>query len=78
MTTALKTMFRLSVIVLIWAVAIVTEMALLFAGLVSQGHDKGRLITIALLVVLTPSIAYGLHIGINHLFGVVKRQPSER
>ena len=74
----MKTVIRICLIGVIWAMAIITEIALLFAGLVSQGHDKGRLISIALLVVIVPSLAYGLHIGVNKLFGQVKRQSADK
>lgn len=46
---------------LIWLIVAFTECFLLFAGLISQGHDKGRLISIAIAVIIVPVIGYGLH-----------------
>lgn len=45
----------------IWGMTAFIELFLLSAGLISQGHDKGRLISLAAAVIITPAIAYGLH-----------------
>ena len=48
-------------ITLIWLIVVFAEFFLLFAGLISQGHDKGRLISIAIAVIIIPVIGYALH-----------------
>ena len=44
-----------------WLVIALGEMLLLTAGLISPGHDKGRLIPIAFFVIILPVIGYGIH-----------------
>ena len=46
---------------IIWLVTAIIELSLLFAGLISQGHDRAKLIIIALVIVCLPALAYGLH-----------------
>ena len=60
--------FRNTLIALIWLMVILIELFLLFAGLISQGHDKGRLISIAVAVIIIPTIGYGAHMLVKKLF----------
>ena len=48
------------------------ELFLLFAGLISQGHDKGRLISIAVAVIIIPAIGYGAQLLVQKLFQSAK------
>ena len=52
---------KYTIMTLIWLIVLFAELFLLFAGLISQGHDKGRLISIAVAVIIIPVIGYGLH-----------------
>ena len=49
------------IITLIWLIAGLAELFVLSAGLLSDGHDRGRLIPLAIAVVIIPVIAYGCH-----------------
>ena len=49
------------IITLIWLFAGLAELFVLSAGLLSDGHDRGRLIPLAIAVVIIPVIAYGCH-----------------
>ena len=60
--------FRLILLTINWLIIILAEILLLTAGLVSPGHDKGRLIPIALMVIIMPLIGYGIARFINWLF----------
>lgn len=44
-----------------WLIIGLGEILLLTAGLISPGHDKGRLIPIAFFVIVLPVIGYGIH-----------------
>lgn len=57
--------FRYLSLTLTWAIVALTEIFLLTAGLVSQGHDKGRLIPIAFFVILVPALGYLVHRFVN-------------
>ena len=59
---------RLLLYSIIWLITAITEFSLLFAGLVSQGHDRFRLILIALAIVCLPVIAYLLHRAVRAIF----------
>jgi len=47
--------FRLLLLTINWLIIALAEILLLTAGLVSPGHDKGRLIPIAFLVIIMPN-----------------------
>ena len=64
--------FRNALIALIWLMVIFIELFLLFAGLISQGHDKGRLISIAVAVIIIPAIGYGAQLLVQKLFQSAK------
>lgn len=51
-----------------WLIVGLAELLLMTAGLVSQGHDKGRLIPIAFFVIVVPAIGYGVHRLITWFF----------
>lgn len=50
-----------------WVVIALAEMIVLMAGLIAPGHDKARLIPLALAVIILPVIGYGVHLFINWL-----------
>ena len=52
---------RYGLLTMNWLIIAFGELLLLTAGLVSQGHDKGRLIPIALAVIILPVMGYGIH-----------------
>lgn len=60
--------FRILLLTINWLIIALAEILLLTAGLVSPGHDKGRLIPIALMVIVLPLIGYGMARFINWLF----------
>lgn len=64
--------FRNLLLVINWLIIALSELLLLTAGLVSPGHDKGRLIPIAFFVIVMPVIGYGLHRFIMWLFAPKK------
>ena len=61
-------LFRNLLITINWLIVLLAEILLLTAGLISPGHDKGRLIPIALFVILVPAVGYGVHLFIKWLF----------
>lgn len=50
-----------------WVVIALAEMIVLMAGLIAPGHDKARLIPLALAVIILPVIGYGVHLFMNWL-----------
>lgn len=68
--------FRLLLLTINWLIIALAEILLLTAGLVSPGHDKGRLIPIALVVIIMPVIGYGMARFINWLFAPKSQKQS--
>jgi len=64
--------FKNALIALIWLMVVFIELFLLFAGLISQGHDKGRLISIAVAVIIIPAMGYGAQLLVQKLFPSAK------
>lgn len=64
--------FRNFLLVFNWLIIALSELLLLTAGLISPGHDKGRLIPIAFFVIVMPVIGYGVHRFIIWLFTTKK------
>lgn len=60
--------FRIVLLSCNWLIIGLAELLLLTAGLVSPGHDKGRLIPIAFFVIVMPVIGYGIHRFITWCF----------
>lgn len=60
--------FRNILLTVNWFIIVCAELLLLTAGLISQGHDKGRLIPIAFFVIVVPVIGYGIHKLIAKIF----------
>lgn len=54
-------LFRRLLLTINWMIIAASELLLLTAGLISPGHDKGRLIPIAFFVIVMPVIGYGIH-----------------
>ena len=65
---------RILLLTINWLIVVLAELLLMTAGLISQGHDKGRLIPIAFAVIVVPAAGYGLHRLIIWLFN----DPSPR
>ena len=62
--------FRFLLLTTNWVIVALAVLLLLTAGLVSPGHDKGRLIPIAFFVIVIPVIGYGIHRFILWLFAL--------
>ena len=67
---------RYSLLTINWLSIALMELLLLTAGLISPGHDNGRLIPIAFAVIVVPVIGYALHRLINWLTGHKKADNS--
>jgi len=75
----MKTFIQLTLYGIIWLLVLIIEVALLFSGLVAQGHDKPRLVMLALAAVCLPVIGYGLHRAVIFLFsGSGSGQPEAK
>ena len=68
--------FRILLLTINWLIIALAEILLLTAGLVSPGHDKGRLIPIAFLVIVMPLIGYGIARFINWLFSATSQKQT--
>lgn len=69
------TLFRNLLLTVLWITIALLEILLLTAGLISQGHDKARLIPIAFAVIVVPAIGYGIHRFITWL---LKTKPHDK
>ena len=65
--------FRIFLLSCNWLIIGLAELLLLTAGLISPGHDKGRLIPIAFFVIVMPVIGYGIHRFITWCFAPKKK-----
>lgn len=73
----MKKFIRLALYAIIWILAAIVEFALIFSGFIAQGHDKARLIVLALAIVCLPVLAYGLHRVVRFIFSdSVSDQPE--
>ena len=73
----MKKFIRLALYVIIWILAAIVEFALIFSGLIAQGHDKTRLIVLALAIVCLPVLAHGLYRVVRFIFSdSVSDQPE--
>ena len=68
---------RYGLLAMNWLIIAFGELLLLTAGLVSPGHDKGRLIPIAFAVIILPVIGYGIHRFIVWLLPAKTQEKSQ-